>query len=348
MSFDKQEDTTSSVTQKIYVANEWESAVSVIDARTDTTIKTIDLSEHYYGKILSYSAHNVQVGPKWTVVVVTANIAEEEEEWHTAKGVNKDELILIDPLTDNVIWRIGLDKWAHLAHAVIAPDDTIAYVTSQDMWKVYLVDLVAKKVKDTITLPEWSQPHWMRLSPDGTYLYVALISERWIAKIDTSDFSVQIIPLHWKVIQVAVTLDNKYVFASLYDTKSVARYNVSTEEITVIKLPEWSLWPVQLYPAPDSAYIYVADQWYYFDEPISNSIYKIDVNTLTAVANYIWWKAPHGVVVSPDGEKIYITNLLSSDVTVINTSENKVVNTIKVGEMPNGISIRTRWIGWTP
>ncbi|MBP6911494.1 hypothetical protein KBC03_08060 [Patescibacteria group bacterium] len=39
---------------------------------------------------------------------------------------------------------------------------------------------------------------------------------------------------------------------------------------------------------------------------------------------------------------MYITNLLSSDVTVINTSENKVVNTIKVGEMPNGISIRTR------
>lgn len=347
-SFGKQGGNNSSIVQKVYIANEWESTVSVVDAANNTVVKTIDLSEQYYGKLLSFSAHNVQVWPKWTVVVVTANISEDEGEWHSAKDVNKDEVIIIDPITDAIAWRISLDKWAHLAHVVVTSDDTIAYAISQDKWKVYIIDLLTKKVKDTIMLPEWSQPHWMRLSPDGKNLYVALIGERWIAKIDTSTLWVKTIPLNWKVIQVAVTPDNKYVFASLYNTKSVARYDVSTEEIAVINLPDWALWPVQLYPSPDNAFIYVADQWYYFDEPTSNSIYKIDVNTLSIVEKYTWWKAPHGVVVAPTGEKTYVTNLLSNDVTVINNKENRVESTITVGKMPNGISIWTRWIGWTP
>jgi len=348
VSFDKQVATDSWVNQKVYVANEWESTVTVIDATTNTIINTINLSQQYYGKLLSFSAHNVQVWPKWTVVVVTANIAEDEGEWHTAEKANKDEVIMIDPITDTIVWRIRLDKWAHLAHVVVTSDDKVAYASSQDKWKVYIIDLVTKKVKDSITLSDWSQPHWMRLSPDGKYLYVALIGEKWIAKIDTSNYWVKLIPLNWKVIQVAITPDNKYVFASLYNTKSVARYDISTEEIAVINLPDWALWPVQLYPSPDSTFIYVADQWYYFDEPISNSIYKVDINTLSIVEKYTWWKAPHGVVVAPNGEKTYVTNLLSDDVTVINNKENRVESTIAVGKMPNGISIWTRWIGWTP
>lgn len=348
ISFDKQKDINSTITQKIYVANEWESKLSVIDTSTDTLMESIDLSEHYYGKILSFSAHNVQVGPKWTVVVATANIAEEGEEWHMSEKVNNDELIMIDPLTDKIVGRILLDKWAHLAHVVVNFDDTIAYVISQEMWKVYIVDLIAKEVKETLTLPDWSMPHGERLSPDGKTLYVALIGERWIAKINTSDFTIEIIPLNWKVMQVAVTPNNKYVFASLYNTKSVARYDISTKKIEIINLPDWALWPVQLYPSPDSSFIYVADQWFYFDEPVSNNIYKIDANTLTLIENYTWGKAPHGVVVSPNGEKTYVTNLLSDDITVINNNENRVVNTIKADKMPNGISIRTRWIWWTP
>jgi len=50
-------------------------------------------------------------------------------------------------------------------------------------------------------------------------------------------------------------------------------------------------------------------------------------------------------VVAPSGEKTYVTNLLSNDVTVINNKEGKVENTIAVGKMPNGISIWTKEIG---
>lgn len=54
ISITAQDYSNQSILQKVYIANEWESAVSVIDTSNNTVIKTIDLSEQYYGKFLSY------------------------------------------------------------------------------------------------------------------------------------------------------------------------------------------------------------------------------------------------------------------------------------------------------
>ena len=48
--------------------------------------------------------------------------------------------------------------------------------------------------------------------------------------------------------------------------------------------------------------------------------------------------APHGVVVSPDGKTVYVTNLVSDDVSIVDTSTNKEVGRIATGAKPNGIS----------
>ncbi len=49
--------------------------------------------------------------------------------------------------------------------------------------------------------------------------------------------------------------------------------------------------------------------------------------------------APHGVVVSKDGKFVYVTNLLGNDVSVIDVEMGKETAKIKVGKMPNGISV---------
>lgn len=70
-------------------------------------MKSIVLSEQYFGKFLKYSAHNVQVGPKGSIVAVTANILEKNGA-HGEKMTNSDEIILIDPNTDSIIGRIPM------------------------------------------------------------------------------------------------------------------------------------------------------------------------------------------------------------------------------------------------
>jgi YVTN family beta-propeller protein len=46
--------------------------------------------------------------------------------------------------------------------------------------------------------------------------------------------------------------------------------------------------------------------------------------------------------VSPDGKTTYITNLLSNNVTVIDTATDMVIATIPAGKKSNGISIWTK------
>jgi YVTN family beta-propeller protein len=43
--------------------------------------------------------------------------------------------------------------------------------------------------------------------------------------------------------------------------------------------------------------------------------------------------------VSHDGKKVYVTNLLSDTISVIDTTTDTITNTIAVGEKTNGISI---------
>ena len=76
-----------------------------------------------------------------------------------------------------------------------------------------------------------------------------------------------------------------------------------------------------------------------FDEPTSNQIYEIDIASLQVLKSYTGGQAPHGVVVSHDGKKVYVTNLLSDTISVIDTTTDTITNTIAVGEKTNGISI---------
>lgn len=334
--------------QKLYIAHEWESSVAVIDTESKKLTKSISLTQQYYGKLLKYSAHNVQVSPQGTIIAVTANIQEDADDVHGGEMVNSDELILIDPQTDSIVWRIDLWVWSHLAHVVIDPTDTIAYIASQEKWIIFIVDLKTQTIQQEVTLLDGSQPHGMRLSPDGKNLFIALIGEKAIGIMDTSTFTIEYIPVGDKVVQVAVTPDGRYVFASLYMTRSIARYDLTNKQLASIPLPDGAKWPVQIYPTPDSRFLYIADQWFYLDQATSDQIYVIDIDTKQIMKNYTGWQAPHGVVVSPDGKYAYITNLLSDTVSVIDTSVQKPIDTITVGKKPNGISIRTQWEGGTP
>ena len=289
----------------------------MIDAKERKLIKSISLSQQYYGKFLTYSAHNVQVGPKGTIVAVTANIAEKEGNTLMEKEVNDDELVLIDPLTDGIVSRISLGRGLHLTHVVINADDTIAYTTSQEQGILYTIDLRSRSILRETKLPKGSLPHGIRLSLDGKQLFIAFIGEKAIGIVNTETSLLELVPTGDKVVQVAVTPDGKYVFGSLYGTKSVARYDLALKKLDIIKLPEGAKGPIQLYPTPDSRFLYVADQGFYFDQPTGNQIYAIDIANMQVTKSFTGGEGPHGVVVSRDGKYAYITNLLSNSVSVL-------------------------------
>lgn len=341
--------------EKVYVALEGEGRVAVVDPASKKLLSNIDLSEETPQGIVRYMAHNVQVLPNGDAVLVTANVEEgmdmgdpEMPGMDMPHTKLPDQLIVIDPKTDTITRRIPIDVDSHLAHVVATADGRIAYVTLQEKGFVYAVDLERGAITAKINLGEKSGPHGLRLTADGKQLIIALLSGTAIAFVDTTTNTVRVAKLSGAVVQTAVTPDGTYAFASVYDTKEIAWFSLTDGTQGGIPLPEGSRGPVQLYPTPDSRYLYVADQGYYFDQPQGNKVYRMDVVRKSVDQTIAVGAAPHGVAVNKAGTLAFITNLLSDDLSIIDTSSNTEIARIPVGDMPNGVSVWNKDTGGTP
>lgn len=340
--------------EKVYVAIEAEGRVGVIDTESRKFIKSIDLSEVQDNTFVKYTTHNVQVAPNGEMVLVTANVDrgvmgenESAKEEDVSDGLF-DKIFIIDPLNDTIIGSLPIEIDSHLAHVVVNNKGTFAYVASQEKNRLYILDLRDKKIIKTISLDEGSAPHGLRLSTDNSKLYVALIGGKALAEVDLESYSIRKYPLSGAVIQTAVSPDGNYVFGSVYDTRKIAWINTLTNAQGYIDLPEDAKGSVQLYPTPDSRYLYVVNQGYYFEQLTGNTVYRIDIERKKVDEIILAGDAPHGIVVDKNGQFVYVTNLLSEDVSIIETATNKEVARVKVGEMPNGISIWHKQMGGTP
>lgn len=340
----------SQIKEKIYVAVEDDGVVSVIDPIKGIVLKKINLSQESQRGRIDFMAHNVQVSPDGKSVWVTANVNESMKDMNGAKSgtsINdgmdmmqkKDEVIVIDPQTDSIVKRIEVGQELHLSHVVITPDNSYAIVAAQEKGIIYKINANTFAIENEVETTKGGAPHGLRISPDGKIAYIAMINGKSLGILDLGSFQLSYAPLSGSAVQAGVTPDGKYALASVYDAKSLAVYDIEKKIVKYVKLPEGAKGPVQIYPTPDSQYVYVADQGYYFNQPNGKFIYKIDLEKMEVVKEIESGIAPHGVVVSKDGKFVYVTNILGGDVSVIEVSSDKKINSIKVGNKPNGISV---------
>lgn len=343
------------VSDKIYVAVEEVGEIAVIDMKDRNVIRRIDLSEDVGGMKIGFMPHNVQVAPDNKSVWVTANAMDMSEdkisffkipraiadEGHGEEAGMKanDEVIVIDPVTDKIIKRIELGTDLHLSHVALTSDSNYAIVAAQAKGVVYKINAKTYEVLKEATTKNGAEPHGLRISPNGKTAYIAMLKGKSMGVLDIEKMSLTYVPLKGAAVQTGVTANGKYALASVYDAKSLAVYDVTSKKLNYVDLPKEAKGPVQLYPTPDSRFVYVADQGYYFDQPNSDLVYKIDLEKMKVTETIKGGNAPHGVAVSKDGKFVYVTNLLSDDLSVIDSGIGKEVAKIKVGKMPNGVSL---------
>lgn len=70
-----------------------------------------------------------------------------------------------------------------------------------------------------------------------------------------------------------------------------------------------------------------------------NAVAVIDTSTNRVLGTIPVPPGPHGLVITPDGRKVYVSSDGASTVSVIDTATDRVVRTIEVGPMPHGLSI---------
>lgn len=344
-----------SITEKIYVAVEGTGELVVIDPAKQSVIKRIDLSENSGNSSIGFMPHNVQVAPDGKSVWITANAMDIEshnehsqrlipvvyaDEGHDGeKTAVSDQVIVINPETDLIVKRISLAPGLHLSHVVVTPDSSYAIVAAQEQNKIFKINTATFAVEQELgTTPE-AAPHGLRVTPDGKTAYIAMLNGKSLGVLNIESFSLTYVPLEGAAVQTGVTPDGKYAVVSVYDTKSLGVYDIANKTLLYVRLPQEAKGPVQMYPTPDSRYVYVADQGYYFNQPNSDMVYKIDLKEMKVIKGIKAGTAPHGVVVSKDGKRVYVTNLLSEDISVIDTVSDQQTGRIKVGKQPNGISL---------
>ena len=340
---------------KIYVAVEEAGEIAVIDAKNRNVVKRIDLSAEIGGMKIGFMPHNVQVAPDNKTVWVTANAMDmnkdevsffriqkvSADEGHGEEGGMKasDEIIVIDPLTDKIIKRIEMGTDLHLSHISLTPNSNYAIAAAQTKGIVYKINAKTYEVEKEINTEKGAEPHGLRVSPDGKTAYIAMLKGKSLGILGIDRMNLTDVPLKGAAVQTGVTADGKCALASVYDAKSLAVYDIASKKLSYVDLPKEAKGPVQLYPTPDSKFVYVADQGYYFNQPESDIVYKIDLREMKVAETIKGGRAPHGVAVSQDGKFAYVTNLLSDDLSVIDTALGKEVAKIKIGKMPNGVSL---------
>lgn len=338
--------TADNVKEKVYVALEGDGMIGVINGDDYSIMKKIPLSTNE----TSYQPHNVQVAPDGQSVWVTANVGMDGShgsEHHTASTA-QDQLFVIDPSTDEITKTAAIAPEQHLAHVVLTPDSKYAFISAQSGNKVYQIDTKTFQTTQTYTLPINSGPHGIRSSPDGKYVYAALYEGKGLLIIDVVNEKQNTISLPGKAVQVAIIPNQKQIAVSLYDTKQVALVDVQSKQMKLIKLPSEAKGPVQMYASPNGQYLYVADQGYYENQPVSNMLYRIDLATSTVDKVIPVGQGPHGVVVTQDGSRAFITDLVSNEVSVVDTKTNQELIRVPVGKRPNGISVWSQDLGGTP
>ena len=316
---------TSSVMQaaKIFVANEDGGSISVLDLSDSTKNATIDLSDSSG----MFMAHNVQVSPNGLMVWATANPMDSTKE---------SELIAIDPITDAITKRIKLGKGFELTHVVFDSASKNAFAAEPKNNQVIQVNTETGNVVRKFDLGKENGPHGLRYG--NGKLYVANMGSKSMSIIEIASGKINEIPLGGMCVQTAVTKNGKFVFVTLYDTKEVIRYEIQSQQLTRIPLPDGSQGPIQSYSTPDSKLLFGADQGFLLNRPVSDKVFVIDIASAKVIGTIKVGNKAHGVVISNDGSTVFITNQQDNTVSIIDVATQKVKGSFPVGKNPNGLS----------
>jgi DNA-binding beta-propeller fold protein YncE len=306
--------------KKIFIAAQTEARVDVLDGDDLHQLASLETGT-------MHMPHNVQVTPSGKTVLVT------NPRMLMNNETRDDELLVIDPQKDEITARIPIALQAMIAHVVTTPDERTAVITGWGSSALYRVDLASQSL-----LPETPfadrHPHGLRLSANGTLAYTA-DSSGAITEVDVASGAiVRDFPLDGAAIQVAV--GSAAVYATISDPPGVGRAMLDTGAVTIWRLPDGMHAPAQIALSPDETTLYVAEQGT-ADAP-GDHLLEISALNGAVLATWSVGSGAHGVALTPDGARAYVTGMYDDSLAAIDLSTGlPVMGATSKG--PNGLSL---------
>jgi len=252
---------------------------------------------------------------------------------------------LVDPVSLEVIAKLPTGRGPH--EAIASPDGHYAYVANYGAWTnsgknpagekrwdpghtITVLDLKKRVVKTTFDLKEYSDPHGVALSQDGTRLWVTAEGAQAVVEINTAT---GVIEKAWQTQQRA-----SHMLVPTPDERKLYVANIGSGSVTVIDRRDDS---VQSIPTgagtegidvtPDGHAVWVTNRQ-------ADTVSVLDVATDRVVATFdSGGEFPIRVKFTPDGKQAWVSNASSNNITIFDVATRTQTHTITVQEAPIGL-----------
>ncbi|MFC2022302.1 cytochrome D1 domain-containing protein [Chloroflexota bacterium] len=301
----------------IYVVNEDEDTVSVIEPNTNSVVATLTVGAwpHY------------------------ASGSPDGKKVYVSNGED-NSISVIDSATNQVVSTIQLKEEGELGdpqEIVISPEGQYAYVPMFDTDEVIVIDVVSEVPVDSIPVGE--SPISISLSRDGKRCYVVCIHDPIASVIDTT--TNKVITTFYTgegAAGIDIFTDGSYLYLGGHGMgmwqamgeKNTDIRKIDTTTFEQLALIRCGIMPIGVRFSPDGTFAAVVSHG-------SGELHIIDSETDEAtrikVGNNCYVAA-----VSDDGRWVYVTNKDDDTLSVVNAVAKKVVATIPVGHSPKGVA----------
>jgi YVTN family beta-propeller protein len=276
---------------QLYVPNQDDATVSVIDPATLRLLRTVDLRRYGVGD--NAKPHHVQVEPDgsaWYVTLIGAGkVLKLDRNDRVLAGAEMEVpgLIALHPSRDLMFVARSM--------SAVNPPPRLAVIRRSDMALLEEVDLL------------FPRPHAVVVHPAGDVVYVASLGTNQIATVGVEQGEVRLVNVPGMphgFVQAAVSPDGMLLAVTAELTDSLLIFDLSTP--TAPKLTRGV-------PMPDGPFeaAFTEDGGTIFVTALNaNRVAVVDTRdwSVTVLPEHPGFGQPHGIALSPDGSRVFVGN----------------------------------------
>lgn len=324
----------------LYVANQVSATVSVIDMEADSVIATVDLQA--LGFTSNAKPHHVAVEPDgsfWYVSLIGDGRVlkfSRDNELVAQVEFTAPGLLVIDLHSDRLF--VGRSMMA------VNPPQRLGQIDRTSM-TIEELDVF------------FARPHALAVAYEGATVYSASLAENSIATLDVESAEVELSriegPTH-TLVQFAVSPDGRWLVAGGELTSQMLVFSIGDDPVPDFRAAI-DVGPAPWHPmfSPDGATLW-------FGNRLANTVTVVDTGswTVASVITGDGLSEPHGIAMSPDGSKVYVSsrNLKgeyvpvgssagpeqNGTVVVIDAAARQIEKVIEVGRYAAGLGTAAR------
>jgi YVTN family beta-propeller protein len=254
------------------------------------------------------------------------------------------EAVLVNPTTLAIETRIPTGHGPH--EAAVTPDGRRAFVCNYGLTGVFrdgerkdeagntlsVVDLERREVVGTFHLGEYTKPHGIWVSADGTRIWLTCEGAQSVLELSAADGAIRKV---WKTGQ-----DTSHMLVPTPDERKLYVANIRSGSVSVV---DRAADTVRTIPTgagaegidvrPDGAEVWVTNR-------AANTISAIPVARDEVETSFeSGGTMPIRVKFTPDGREAWVTNAKSDAITIFDVATRKLIATLPAGKVPIGMQM---------